>query len=278
MTIKLTQIQPFGILVEPIESGFSVEKVELKSLKSLFDEHQLVVLRGFRTFKNKEAFAGYCESWGEVNLWPFGKVLELIEQAEPEDHIFDNSYMPMHWDGMYRPQIPQYQIFHCIRAPKAHEGGRTTFSNTLLTVRNASQKDIECWRKVTGHYQRKMAFYQSKTRSPIITRHPVNGSPVIRYNEPHQSHLGDFINPPQMHFSGIDDHELAFFHESLQNALYAPEHLYAHQWQNGDVVIADNFSLLHGRESFIKKSPRHLQRVHVSSTPAYENPSLESYQ
>ncbi|MEM6730499.1 MAG: TauD/TfdA family dioxygenase, partial [Myxococcota bacterium] len=60
--------------------------------------------------------------------------------------------------------------------------------------------------------------------------------------------------------------------------LHAPESFYAHQWQTGDVVIADNFTLLHGREAFTSRAPRHLQRVHVLSETPFDNPGLETYQ
>ncbi|WP_408074555.1 TauD/TfdA dioxygenase family protein [Legionella pneumophila] len=213
-----------------------------------------------------------------LSLWPFGKVLELIEQEDPEDHIFDHSYMPLHWDGMYRPQVPEYQIFHCVKAPLPGQGGRTTFSNTILALQFASSEIKELWNKVSGTYQRKMEFYNSKTVSPIITKHPQKDFSVIRYNEPPSVDKGHFVNPPDIEFTGIDQEELDFFHRSLENALYSPDNFYAHEWQNGDIVIADNFSLLHGREGFVSRSPRHIQRVHVLSNPPFDNPGLESYQ
>jgi len=128
---------------------------------------------------------------------------------------------------------------------------------------------------VTGIYERKMEFYNSKTVSPIITKHPYKDFSVIRYNEPPSEDKGHFVNPPNLEFTGVSLTELEEFHRSLKHALYAPSNFYAHEWQNADVIIADNFSLLHGREGFISKSPRHLQRVHVLSNPAFDNPGLE---
>jgi alpha-ketoglutarate-dependent taurine dioxygenase len=255
-----------------------VQALNIESLHELFSQKQLIVLRGFDTFQNAEDFSLYCEYWGEVSLWPFGKVLELIEQDNPKDHIFDNSYVPLHWDGMYRPQIPEYQIFHCVKAPLPGQGGRTTFANTLLVLKHAASELKERWNKVTGIYQRKMEFYNSKTVSPIITQHPHQDFSVIRYNEPHTKDKGHFINPIAFEFTGVNHEEVDFFHRSLNQALYDPRNFYAHEWQTGDIVIADNFSLLHGREAFVSKSPRHIQRVHVLSNPPFDNPGLESYE
>jgi L-tyrosine isonitrile desaturase/decarboxylase len=278
MDYKVTQLKPFGALVEPKTAKTNVRDLDTEDLRRLFRENQLVLLRGFTTFQNPEEFANYCDAWGEVSLWPFGKVLELIQQENPEDHIFDNSYIPFHWDGMYRPQIPEYQIFHCVKAPLPGQGGATTFSNTVLALKFAPSEVKELWSKVTGAYQRKMEFYSSKTLSPIITKHPYRDVSVIRYNEPPSEDRGHFVNPPNLEFTGIDNEELATFHRSLEEALYSPKNFYAHEWQSGDIVIADNFSLLHGRERFASKSPRHIQRVHVLSNPPFANPGLESYQ
>lgn len=277
MNYRVTDLKPFGALVEPDNEKIKVQDLDIENLRDLFRKHQLVLLRGFDTFQNAEDFSNYCERWGEVSLWPFGKVLELIEQENPEDHIFDHSYVPLHWDGMYRPQVPEYQIFHCVKAPLSGQGGATTFSNTVLALKFASAELKETWKKVTGTYERKMEFYNSKTISPIITKHPQRGFSVIRYGEPPSGDKGHFVNPPILEFTGINQQELEAFHRNLEEALYSPDCFYAHEWQSGDLVIADNFSLLHGREGFVSKSPRHLQRVHVLSNPPIDNPGLEAY-
>jgi len=277
MDCEITYLKPYGVLLEPKDNR-SLLNLDVGKLKQFFNKEQIILLRGFDGFKTAEDFSDYCERWGEVSLWPFGKVLELVQQEEPEDHIFDNSYMPMHWDGMYRPQVPEYQIFQCVQAPPAGQGGRTTFSNTLLALEHAPAEHIELWKKARGIYQRKMAFYHSKTTSPIITKHPQKDYFVIRYNEPHMEEKGDFVNPPDMEFTGIAPDEMEKLHSSLRQALYGPKSFYAHEWQTGDVVICDNFTLLHGREAFVSNSKRHLRRVQVLSSPPFDNPSLESYQ
>jgi Probable taurine catabolism dioxygenase len=278
MKFKTTKMIPFGVLIEPASENQHITELDVSELRDLFRKEQLLALRGFKTFQGADDFADYCERFGEISIWPFGKVLELVEQENPQDHIFDNNYVPMHWDGMYRPQVAEYQIFHCVSAPLQGQGGRTTFSNTILALKNASDKEKEMWSKVTGVYQRKMEYYNSRTVSPIITNHPLRGYPVIRYNEPPASENTDFLNPPELEFRGVHHDEQKAFHDSLKAALYSEKNFYAHEWQAGDVVIADNFTLLHGREGFTSKSPRHIRRVHVLSNPPLTNPGLESYE
>lgn len=278
MNYKTSKINPFGLLIEPTNPNTDVHDLDTEELRKHFHKEQLILLRGFKTFQDSVGFSDYCERWGEISIWPFGKILELIERENPEDHIFDNNYVPLHWDGMYRPQVAEYQIFHCVQAPLSGQGGRTTFSNTLLALKNAPPSSLNIWSHVTGIYQRKMEYYNSQTRSPIITKHPYKEFSVIRYNEPPSTDNGPFLNPPGLEFLGVNKNELEDFHRNLTQTLYSPNNFYAHEWQKGDIVIADNFSLLHGREKFVSKAPRHLQRVHVLSNPPFDNPGLESYQ
>lgn len=278
MEPKVTRIDPFGILLEPKFPGQDVRDLDVNQLRELVWTERLIVVRGFRTFNDSADLSEYCERWGQISIWPFGKVLELLERSNPEDHIFDNNYVPLHWDGMYRPQVPEFQIFHCVRAPFPGQRGRTTFSNTVLALENAPPESRAQWEKVSGKYQRKMEFYNSRTISPIIDSHPLRGFPVIRYNEPPREGFGNFLNPPILEFDGLSPKELTEFHRSLNEALYSPKNFYAHEWQEGDLVVADNFSLLHGRESFETKAPRHLRRVHVLSNPPLNNPRLVSYE
>lgn len=278
MHLRTAALGSFGALVEPERPDQDIHAVDVDALREFVLREQLIVLRGFRSFDSSDALADFCERWGEVSVWPFGKVLDLVEQDNPTDHIFDSSYIPLHWDGMYRPQVPEYQVFHCVKAPLPGDGGRTTFSNTRLALDHASPESRNLWSKVVGIYRRNMAFYSSETVSPIITRHPHRGFTVIRYNEPPAAEEGPFVNPPDLEFTGLADAEYDRFHRDLRKALYAPSSLYAHEWQQGDVVIADNFSLLHGRERFSPKAPRHLRRAHVLSDPPLENPGLKAYE
>lgn len=274
MNFVTKQMKPFGLLLEPIHADANIRHVDIEKLRDLVHKEHLIVLRGFQTFQDAEDFSNYCAEWGEISLWPFGKVLELIQQERPSDHIFDNSYVPMHWDGMYRPQVPEFQIFHCVRAPYEDQGGMTTFSNTAIAVQRASRHNLELWSQVTGIYQRKMDFYHSKTIAPIICNHPVKGFPMIRYCEPAQEDDKTFINHPSLEFKGVAKNKITDFHHSLREALYSSQNFYAHSWQTSDVVISDNYTLLHGRSEFTSGAPRHLRRVHILGKPPLNNPHL----
>ncbi|TVL89314.1 TauD/TfdA family dioxygenase [Streptomyces sp. SAJ15] len=272
--IEITPIEPFGVAVHAPRPGARVGELPVATLRDLVREHHILLLRGFDGFDTPQELAAYSEQWGELSVWPFGTVLDLIEKERPEDHIFDSSYMPMHWDGMYREQIPEFQVFQCVRAPGVDNGGETTFSNTPAVLRDTDPETVAKWSAVTGTYHRETDFYDSVTTSPLVTTHPVTGTPVIRYNEPTAADDADFVNHPDLRFTGLPDDEMAEAHRTLRAALYDPAHLYAHSWRTGDLVVTDNYTLLHGRNAFTSGAPRHLRRVQVLGTPALDNPGL----
>jgi alpha-ketoglutarate-dependent taurine dioxygenase len=267
-------LTPFGLLIESNGLDESVLSLNISALRNLVQKEHLIVLRGFQLEPRLDSFATYCRAWGEIAKWPFGEVLDLREQKDPEDHIFDHNYVPLHWDGMYRPEVPEFQIFQCVTAPKEAKGGRTLFVNTKLLIERTTPDILKDWTRVIGTYERKMEFYHSKTVAPLIDKHPFQDFPVLRYCEPTDAADKAFINHPEITFTGISNQSITGLRDSLRRLLYDPNVLYAHSWQDGDILIADNFTLLHGREAFEPGSPRHLRRVHIQSQPALKNPHL----
>ncbi|WP_314174278.1 TauD/TfdA dioxygenase family protein [Streptomyces winkii] len=276
MTIR-TRVRPpraaFGALVQASSPQERLTDLPVEELRELARSQHLLLLRGFSGFADGDELAAYCARWGEIGMWPFGAVLELVEHENPDDHIFDHRHVPLHWDGMYRPQVPEFQIFHCVSAPRYDQGGGTVFSQTSAVLREAEPETRALWEQVTGTYRRKTEFYESTAVSPVVAEHPVTGQAVIRYNEP-VAPDDEFINHPVLEFTGIPAGRLKEFHRGLSGALRAPGVAYTHRWRTGDLVVADNYTLLHGREAFTSRAPRHLRRVHVLGDPPLENPAL----
>ncbi|EPF1364572.1 TPA: paerucumarin biosynthesis oxygenase PvcB, partial [Pseudomonas aeruginosa] len=261
----------FGLLLEPGRPGMHVGELPAQWLKGLARSHHLLLLRGFAAFADAESLTRYCHDFGEVMLWPFGAVLELVEQEGAEDHIFANNYVPLHWDGMYLETVPEFQVFHCVDAPGDSDGGRTTFSSTPAALQLADSSELELWRRASGRYQRSAAHYSSRSAAPIVERHPRREFPILRFCEPPVEGDASFINPSEFHYDGIAPEQRGELLASLRRCLYHPQAHYAHRWRSDDLVIADNLTLLHGREAFAHRAPRHLRRVHIHAEPALRN-------
>ncbi|HSP77368.1 MAG TPA: TauD/TfdA family dioxygenase [Myxococcaceae bacterium] len=271
---ELSEMSPFGLLLRARREGTKLEQIPVEVLRQLTRKHRLLLLRGFAQFESAEALTKYCTTWGEIMMWPFGAVLELVEHADPKDHIFDHTYVPVHWDGMYMPMIPAIQFFQCVNAPGDESGGQTTFSDTIRILEDVDAKTRELWEKVTVTYRiEKVEHYGGKAVSPLITRNPETGVPVLRYNEPPLDDV-KFLNRPVLEFEGIAEDQVKELQEGLRAAIYDPRHLYAHDWRTGDMVVSDNHALLHGRMAFTSGSKRHLRRVHILGNPPFKNPAI----
>ncbi len=225
---------PFGLLIEPARNAQPVQSLAIEALRELARRHGVLILRGFESgFTDPERLTRYGEEWGEIMMWPFGAVLDVKEHENATDHIFDSSYVPLHWDGMYKPTLPEFQLFHCVHAPAADEGGRTTFINTRQLLTELDGERLARWERVHITYRiKQVVHYGGQVRSPLLVPHPVSGETVLRYNEPPREGVR-FLNQHALEIEGVAPAEQAAFLQDLHQRLYDPRYFYAHQWQGG---------------------------------------------
>jgi alpha-ketoglutarate-dependent taurine dioxygenase len=248
-------------------------EVPVSVARELAREYHLLVLRGFEPFPGPEELARYAASWGQVLTWPFGAVLELIEHERPVDHIFDNTAVSFHWDGMFVEWIPEFQIFQCVSALNDGHGGRTIFCDTTRVLAGAPPATRTLWEGLSLTYRvTKESHYGGTATSPLVVEHPDLGFPTIRYLEPVPDNV-HYLNRPRVEFHDVPAERAAEIEQTLRDALYDPHHCYAHSWQAGDIVVADNYTLLHAREPYSNKRGRHLRRVHILGEPPLRNPA-----
>ncbi|MBP2471541.1 alpha-ketoglutarate-dependent taurine dioxygenase [Crossiella equi] len=270
----VTPLPSVGVLVQPERPGQDVRALPVAGLRDLARQHHLVLLRGFTSFDGPEELTAWSRTWGEIMMWPFGAVLELVEAQAPADHIFDNSYVPLHWDGMYREYIPEFQVFHCVSAPGGDQGGRTTFSDSTRMLANVDAETLERWAQVEVTYRiPNLSHYGGVAVSPLVVPHPVTGRPTMRYNAPPLADDETFLNRPEHEFAGVAPEQAGELVAELAGATNDSRWYYEHAWEAGDLVIADNYTLLHGRTAFTHRAPRHIRRVHVLGEPPLRNPA-----
>ncbi len=209
-------------------------------------------------------------------LWPFGAVLELVEQEGAEDHIFANNYVPLHWDGMYLETVPEFQVFHCVDAPGDSDGSRTAFSSTPAGA--ASWPTVASWNSGAapasvpaqrGALQQPLGGTDSRAPPAPRIPHPA----FLRTADRGRRQLHQPLRVPLRRHRPGTARRTARQPAPLPS--YHPQAHYAHRWRSDDLVIADNLTLLHGREAFAHRAPRHLRQVHIHAEPALRNPHLQ---
>ena len=252
------QIDPFGLVLHSDDPGQNVSAVPTSYLKDQIENHRVVILRGFAPLAG-DAFPAFCKELGSILEWDFGAVNNLRVEDDARNYLYTNHDVPFHWDGAFVSQAPHYIVFHCDIAPTTGGGGETLFCDTTRLLAHTSAEVRELWEQIVITYTtEKIVHYGGTFTSPIVVQHPLNGRPVLRYAEP----VVD-LNPVELVIQGLTDIAQHEFIEDMAKRLNDRRCCYSHSWSTGDLVIADNYTLLHGRRAFAPGVQRHIRRVNV---------------
>ncbi len=253
-------LSPFGLLIETEPGQASLADVPPSLLARHAVEERVVVLRGFGLLPKNELCA-YGHAWGEVLSWDFGEVLDLVVHDEPKNYLFTRGEVPFHWDGAFARATPSFFLFQCLRAQPGG-GGDTVLCDTTRVLARAEPELRALWERVSVTYRtEKVAHYGGQVTAPLVSRHPLTGEATLRYAEPLDPQR--FLNPLFLTVAGLPPEDAGAFMDDLSARLHAPEHCYHHAWRTGDIVVADNHALLHGRSALRGECLRHLQRIQV---------------
>src|SRR5690554_225517 len=262
MNYTIEHLNPFGIIIRNSGSEDSVDQFTDQQINEWIVEHKLLVFKKYKTL-SKQELALFAQRLGKPLQWIFGAINDLKVKPEAENYIFTENEVPLHWDGAFVKKIPYIILFQCITAPRKEDMGGTTFSHTQKVLENASEEDIKEWQKISIDYTtKKVVHYGGKIKQKLIQKHEVENQQVLRYAEP----VND-LNPVSLEISGLEDKSADIFVEQMREQLYHPDHLYTHRWENGDIVLADNHTLLHGREAFKNPNERYIQRINILHRP-----------
>jgi alpha-ketoglutarate-dependent taurine dioxygenase len=254
----LEPLVPFGLKVEAERPGDDLRLIPFNQLKKWVAKHRVLVLRGFASLPDK-ALPEFCRNLGEILKWEFGAVNELKVKNDSPNYLYTNREVPFHWDGAFKGEIPHYIFFECDTPPPPGSGGETLFCDTTRLLRNAPPAKTKLWQEIEITYTtEKIVHYGGSFSSPVLSWHPLSGEEIIRYAEP----VAD-LNPVSLEIKGIPQELREEFLQDMHRRLNDEKSCYGHKWQSGDIVIADNFALLHGRRAFSQNAKRLIRRVNI---------------
>ncbi|WP_175919180.1 L-tyrosine/L-tryptophan isonitrile synthase family protein [Burkholderia pyrrocinia] len=270
--ISVVHRDDFGLLVEPnADEAGRIDCCALSkdALATMLRRHGFVVLRGFRV-DDEAALVKFTEQFGKLYVWKFGPVHKVKPEEDANGYVHSFEAVPLHWDlsmlPLTHPLVQQDEYFsakmfalYCKTAPKRGEG-MTTLVDARRIVSQLDAGTLAAWERTSLTYDTKMTYFGGVPRTfPLIATHPDTGEKVLRYQEGSESTLQRFEVSIATPGTVPDD--------SVQqiNALaYAREYLVEHDWVDGDIVLVDNYSVLHGRRAMSRESAaRELWRVQV---------------
>lgn len=257
--MKITSLSPFGKLLT-FDQG-NLKEVSSAMLLEVLREDSLLLIRGLSQ-PERDQFLKFCQSFAGFKTldWSFGSVMEMKESDNPQNYLFSREAVPFHWDGAFH-KVPDYLVFSCVEAPLHDCGGETLFTNTQLIWESLTSDQQRKFKTVMLEYTtEKLAHYGGQICNPLVAEHPTNSKSILHFAEEVKTQL----NPVTLKaISSLGDHEVSEILKFLKEVIYSPKFCLTHQWQSGDLLIADNHSLIHGRNAFKEHCPRHLRRIQL---------------
>lgn len=264
----------FAAEVTGVDPSLPQSDADAEQLRSLLDEHGLLVLR----CPGLDAAA----QLRFVGL--FGSIYDEARDSSGLSHVsnvfgaFPTGRLLFHQDFAFTPIPHPVQSLY---AEEVHGAvAPTLFVSNVRAYERLSPAQREDWAGLTAVHARDatrkgnvddefvrvrllhLPDGEDPARYPrahhdVLKRHPRTDAPLLFVNEYYTSHILE-LSPEKGE-------------QVIQDAcalLYAPEEIYAHEWQAGDLIVWDNIALQHARAAVRPDTRRTLRRVLVNDAAA----------
>lgn len=271
MKIKLHE-NGWTAIVEDLDLKQATQK-QMNTIAWLIANQTVVVLRGQSlTLSDQEAV---CEKIGEVEN--FGKQRtpgttssllangsdkvirvtgELDEHGKPGlfGHVSDLDWHANQAANEWRhPVVWLYGV-------KGTEGSRTSWINNILSYNDLSDQEKESLKNI-----KMINGYKQGAYSESVFGKPVDINYSYKPNIVHTNNAGKtglFFPFLQIHeIDGMNAEQSLEFITKLRDHILQEKYMYHHSWQDGDVVIAEQWLGIHKRWYFEKMDQRLLHRI-----------------
>lgn len=256
---NVSYLLPFGVELSAVKPNTSLNGIETETLKLLLQKYHLLSIRNLNSILEPHLIE-FAKSMGPLLAWDFGVVMEMRVHEKPNNYLFTCGQVPFHWDGAFHKE-PKFLLFHCVKAPLAHCGGETLFTNTNQLWQRATIEERRKWLTIKLKYKtEKLAHYGGEINVPFVQKHPDTKQIILRFAEPVPQTM---LNPVEILIEGIDEEKIDHWVADMTARCYHHENCYKHQWMNNDILLTDNYYLIHARKAFKQFSPRFLRRIQI---------------
>ena len=241
------QIQP-GALRHP---AFTEE------LRRLLEEFRFVVLRGaLSSVSDAVDLMGRFGPVNQADTRKDGAV--VVDDAEPDEVFRSNNPLPLHKDGLLTGFDVLLVGIYCIDFAEV-TGGRTYVSDANKALAHMPAAELQTLRThgveaqavdQTGYYREELGT--SWHRFPAFASLP-GRAPSLSLGLPHAPGEPESW---RVRVADVGPEESDRILRSLREALFGSEFTYYHDWQEGDLLVMDNYAVLHGREGFQARKRR----------------------
>ncbi len=218
------------------------------------------------------------------NLAPVSK----MPPPRPEPPVAADGGLPVqyphrvgwHTDQSYRRPPPDISLFYAA-SPVAKERGQTLFANGTLAYAalppalKAEVAGLEGLHAqpgtgrsrraaLAGDRPRAFAAHELSQRQPVVRTHPVTGQPALYICEGGQM---DWFDGPIVGREPGPRGAGARLLDALMAHMTERRFVYAHEWEQGDMLVWDNRCLVHAATWYEADEPRMMWRTTVHGNP-----------
>lgn len=285
LKVEFEHLYPCGLIIRPAPGAStapSFREVDVKKIRTLSEMQSPVVLRGFTETTDRDLFISRAYELGEVQPWSFGILQEVKDSGRRDkmgNNVVSNEAMPMHYDGMFKfvprkdengndvldaegnvvkyQKPPKFQYFTCIStAPKGT--GFTLFAASRLFFKYLpAPYSVERFEKVRWRMDND-GFWDAKIGDlPLVVRHPTRNTPCMRWHEPWPETKTAFST-----CSITIENDSQEICDVVDSLLYDYRVCLRFSWEQGDILVSDNFGMLHTRTAFTGDCDREMWRIH----------------
>ena len=254
-------------LIKKIEWDSTLDNLNIFEFKeNLFEKEEMYnalvnfYKYGFVIFKNvptKDNFLiNFANSIGSVRRTNFGEFFNVKSKPNPNDLAYTSLPLAPHTDNPYRNPGPCIQMLHCIK--NEVKGGFSTLVDGL-TVTERLKKDYPNYYKI---------LTETKVRFQFIDKDVVleDWAEMIKLDE--QGKLKQVRFSPRLDFVPLMDKEKLELYYSARKKISefynSDEYRIEFKLTSGDLLMMDNYRLLHGRTSYdANEGMRFLQGCYI---------------
>jgi taurine dioxygenase len=259
-----------GAEVRGVDLSQPMDEATLKFVTDAWHDSLVIVFRGQSIDAHQQVAFG--SRFGELSP---AQTANRVRKTEHPAIMYISNRME---NGKFIDQLPagemQFHIDQCyIEVPSKAtmlysmaipgSGGDTLFSNHYLAYECLSQqvKDRIAGRKVVNVYDYdnasttksdKVSDTAPRYSHPIVCVHPGTGRKYIYVNR-----------LMSLSIEGLEKAESDDLLETMFEAIERPEHVWAHSWKVGDVLMWDNRCTSHARRDFPVEELRQMRRLTI---------------
>ncbi|XP_041475490.1 gamma-butyrobetaine dioxygenase-like [Lytechinus variegatus] len=188
----------------------------------------------------------------------YGETFQVRSKENPSNGAYHTGDLPLHTDSASYNTQPGIQMLHCIKQA-AHGGGNPLVDGFKVAsdLRTTSPDSYDVLTKQI------LEFYDRGTDTLGEFYYHAKHY-VLRLNEKNEVDRISFSDHGRSAMNRMQVDDVMKTYKALSSftaLLYAPENVFEYKMKDGDMLIMDNYRVLHGRKSFTVSpgSARHLE-------------------